>query len=365
MKIFDKYIAKNFLIGYVIAFAVMIGLRIVIDLFVNLDEFTEHSDLSSIAVLKNIFNFYALNTTLYFRDFAGMITVVAAVFSIGKMIQSNEMVALMASGVSLKRIIAPIVALAIVFTGLLFIDQELIIPPLSSKLVRDQDDVAGRESYDVWFITDNKGSLVCSKEFDVQRATLKNPTIITRTKVPESPIWKVTGRIDADKAVYDADTGKWLFENGTFVERGVFDEVQQIDFYQSDLTAEEIPVRCEAEHKNLLSWLQLRKLASHGIKVKDRAQLYYFMHTHVTTPFINLIMLLIALPILVCRDPKTMKSAIILSFIATSSCMIVNFVCNLLASEVIFGRVMPEFWAWLPIFIFLPIALLEIDSMKT
>ena len=40
MKILDKYIAKNFLIGYVIAFCVLIGLRVIIDLFVNLDEFT-------------------------------------------------------------------------------------------------------------------------------------------------------------------------------------------------------------------------------------------------------------------------------------------------------------------------------------
>jgi hypothetical protein len=45
--------------------------------------------------------------------------------------------------------------------------------------------------------------------------------------------------------------------------------------------------------------------------------------------------------------------------------MVVNFVCNLLASEEIFGMVIPEFWAWLPIFIFLPVALIEIDSMKT
>jgi lipopolysaccharide export system permease protein len=366
MKIFDRYIAKNFLIGYIIAFSVIIGLRIFIDLFVNLDEFTEHGELTSIGVLRNIFDFYAVNTTLYFRDFAGMITVVAAVFSIGKMIRSNEMVALVASGVSLKRIITPIVLLAVVFTGVLVIDQELIIPPLSNKIIRDQDFVPGEETYDVWFLTDNKGSLVCSRNYDVASQTLDDPTIITRQKTqPESLVWKVTGRIDADRAVYNPQRGGWQLENGTFVRRDEFDKIQEIDFYESDLTAQEIPVRCEAEHKNLLSWWQLRKLASHGTKVKDRAQLYYYMHSHVTEPIINLVMLLVALPILVCRDPKAMKSAIMISFAATTSCMVVNFVCNLLASEEIFGMVIPEFWAWLPIFIFLPVALIEIDSMKT
>ena len=36
MKILDKYVAKNFLIGYCIAFGVLIGMRITIDLFGSL-----------------------------------------------------------------------------------------------------------------------------------------------------------------------------------------------------------------------------------------------------------------------------------------------------------------------------------------
>ena len=195
MKILDRYVAKNFLIGYVIAFCVLIGLRIIIDLFVNLDEFTEHADLGTLAVIKNILTFYALNSTLYFRDFAGMITVVAAAFSLGKMVRSNELVAVMASGVSLKRVIAPIVILALLLTGLLIVDQEFIIPPLSDRLVRDQDDIPGQESYDVWFISDANGSLICSQRFDVETSTLHNPTIIMRSKKGESVIWEVIGRI--------------------------------------------------------------------------------------------------------------------------------------------------------------------------
>ena len=83
MKILDKYVIKNFLIGYVIAFCVLIGLRMIIDLFVNLDEFTEQPDLGAIDVAKNIVIFYGVNSALYFRDFSGMIMVVAAAFSLG------------------------------------------------------------------------------------------------------------------------------------------------------------------------------------------------------------------------------------------------------------------------------------------
>ena len=141
MKILDKYVAKNFLIGYVIAFSVLIGLRIIIDLFVNLDEFAEQAELGTLVVLKNVLVFYSLNSMLYFRDFAGMITVVAAAFSLGKMVRNNELVAVMSSGVSLQRVILPIIILAIALTGLLVIDQEFLIPSFGSKLVRSHDDI--------------------------------------------------------------------------------------------------------------------------------------------------------------------------------------------------------------------------------
>jgi len=365
MKILDKYIAKNFLIGYLIAFCVLVGLRIIIDLFVNLDEFTEHSDLSNIAVIKNILSYYGLNITLYFRDFAGMITVVAAAFSLAKMVRYNELVAVMASGVSLKRVVVPIFFLALLFTAMLVIDQELIIPPLSDKLVRGQDAVPGQEFYDVWFITDKNGSLICSQRFDVKTSTLHKPTIIVRRKKPDSAIWDVTGWISAEMAVYNSPKKRWDMVSGRLYRKGSHKPAQQLEFYGSDVSPKDIPVLRKSRYKNLLSSQQLAALAGQQTKIKDLSQLYSQKHFRITDPIINFVMLMISLPILVCRDPKTMKSSVAISFGITAACFITTFVCKLLATEVVFERVMPEFWAWLPVFIFLPIAVIELDSMRT
>jgi lipopolysaccharide export system permease protein len=376
MKILDRYVAKNFLIGYCIAFCVLMGLRIIIDLFVNLDEFTEHADLETAEVIKNIFTFYLLNNTLYFRDFAGMITVVAAAFSFGKMVRHNELVAVMASGVSLKRIIFPIVFLAMLLTGVLVIDQELIIPPLADKLVRSQGDVPGQESYNVKFISDGNGSLINSLKFDVETSTLYDPTILLRRQTSRPGIWEVTGRIDAEKAVYNGPAGRWDFytrssETGEWLSHGLLTEFrsgkgrQPTAFYISDITAKDIPVRCESEHKTLLSLRQLTALEAQKIQIRDIAQLSSQKHFRITDPIINLVMLMISLPLLVCRDPKSVKSAVMISFALTGACFIMTFVCKILATELIFDKVMPELWAWLPVFIFLPIAFVELDSMKT
>ncbi len=393
MKILDRYVAKNFLVGYAIAFAVLIGLRVIIDLFVKIDEFTEHLEqYGTAAVIRNILTFYGLNCTLYFRDFAGMITVVAASFSFGRMVRSNELIAIMASGVSLKRIIAPIVFLAVLLTGVLVIDQEFVIPRLADKLVRNHDDIPGQESYEVMFIGDDNGSLICSLRFDVETSTLYKPTILLRKPVDaDTDVWEVTARIDAGKAVYDHQGRQWdlysrdpndpngtewniYFDNpnegrwlpyGVLFEKDSTRKPRPIPFYASNLTPRDIPILCQSEHKTLLGLQQLNQLAKQGTQIRDLVQLYSQKHFRITDPIINLIMLMISLPLLVCRDPKSMKSAVTIAFGLTGACFVLTFACKIIATEAIFDKVMPELWAWLPVFVFLPIAFIELDSMKT
>jgi len=366
MKILDRYIAKNFLIGYAIAFCVLIGLWIVIDLFVNLDEFAKHIDLGALAVARNIVTYYSLSITLYFRDSAGIITVVAAAFSLGKMVRTNELTAIMASGVSLQRVVAPILVLALVLAGLLVADQELIIPALSDKLVRCHEDLPGEESYDAWFIPDSKGSLLCSPRFEVKTASFYDLTILLRQQIDRPGIWKVTGCILADKATYNPHSGQWDLTQGRLIEGGSTQGVVPVASYQApDLLPKNIPVMVMADQaKSLLTWRQLTALSA--LIPKDVGLLYGEKHFRITEPIINFVMLLVSLPVLVCRDPKAMKSAVLVSFGLTAACSLTTFVCKMLSPEpILFNRVMPEFWAWLPVFIFVPIAVIELDSMKT
>jgi lipopolysaccharide export LptBFGC system permease protein LptF len=365
MKILDKYIAKNFLTGYAIAFGVLIGLRIVIELFVNLDEFTEKTGTGTADIIRNILVFYGLRSTLYFRDFAGMITVMAAAFSFGKMVRSGELIAVMASGISLKRVIVPVIILALLSTALFIIDQEFIIPPLADRLVRGEDELAGKEFYDVKFLNDAQGSLLFSPRYDIKTETLNNPTILLRKRTQRTGIWEVTGWLSAQQAEFNPATGRWDLLNGLYMDKKSQRGPVPIISYLSDITPRDIPIRRQAAYKSLLSWTQLRNLAQQGSKIKDLAQLCAQMQSHITDPLINLVMLLISLPILICRDPKSMKSAIIISFAATSLCFVITFICKLFATEVFFDRIIPEFWVWLPVFIFLPVAIIELDSMKT
>ncbi|MFA5554264.1 MAG: LptF/LptG family permease [Phycisphaerae bacterium] len=365
MKLLDKYIAKNFLVGYGIFFGVLMGLRVIIDLFVNIDEFAEQSGIGFFGVLGNILSYYAINSALYFRDFAGIIIVVAASFSIGKMVRSGEFVALMASGVSLTRVIVPILILALILTGLVIIDQEIIIPSLAPHLVRARDALPGEETYRVEFITDANGALIRALNFDVKTATMNYPTILTRRRIPNSLSWTVTGVISAKEAVYDEKANIWRLVEGRYTPKASATGAEPIESFSTDLTPTDIPLRHRAQHLTLLSSSQLSKLAANPTKVRDLAQLHSQKQFRITDPLINIVMLLISLPVLICRDPRSMKSAIAISFVLTGACFITTFICKMMATEVFFENIIPAFWAWLPVFIFLPIAVIEIDSMKT
>jgi lipopolysaccharide export system permease protein len=365
MKILDRYIARHFVWGYAIAFSVLVGMRIVIDLFVNLDEFAEHTDKGMWQVFRHTATYYAIHTTLYFREFAGMITVVAAAFSLGKLVRSNELIAIMASGVSLKRIVAPILAMSILLTGLAVVNQEILIPRFSADLVRHRDQVAGEDFYAAWFLTDRNNSLICGS-FVTGESAFHDITIITRRPMRERPgISEVTGHIQADKAVYNPATRAWDLENGLFIPADDEKGPEPRTEYRADgLVPRDIPVLVMADDKSLLSWRQLGDLIAHN--PRDIAQIYSQKNFRITEHIINLVILLVSLPVLLVRDPRTMKNAVMVSFGLTAACMVVTFGCKMLATEdAVFRSLTPEFWAWLPVFIFVPVAFIELDTMKT
>jgi lipopolysaccharide export system permease protein len=380
MKLLDRYIARNFLYGYCIALFVLMGLFLTIDLFLNVDEFaellTEHPelDLSVLDVVMDIVRFYSIRCALWYKDMAGMIIIIAAVFSLSRMTRNNELIAVMASGMSLKRILAPILVLSVLLTGLMILDQEFLIPEYAYELTRDHDDITYKNVYSIWFMGDEKGSLFCSQQYDETAGTLLEPFIILREQAEGADdVYTVVGTITAAAAVYDDQRQGWVLTEGRQMLLAQ-DELQSasrqltepVDFYPSSLAPEDIPIRKREGFKSLLSLRQLTELERHsGVRKTDMAQLALQKHSRFTDPIINLIMLMVALPVLVCRDPKAMKTAILISFVLTTSCFLVVFICKLFAAEVFLGRVRPALWVWAPIFIFFPLAVIEIDSMKT
>ena len=164
MKTLDRYIVRNFLSSALLWFLILMALRIVTDLFVNMDEFTERDETFS-AMVSHVLGYYSYQSLAYFIELGGVIIVAASTFSLARMNHTNELTAVLGAGVSLHRVVWPVVLCAMLLGGLIIFDQEVVIPRISEKLVRSRDDVPGTHVFPIRLMTDGSGAVWYSRRF--------------------------------------------------------------------------------------------------------------------------------------------------------------------------------------------------------
>lgn len=368
LGIIDRYVSREYLISYLIAIGVLLSLRILVDLFVELDEFVESKDgqaPGAIVVAGYIVNYYGPKIFEYFRDLSGTIVLIAAAFSLARMTRQNELVAILSSGISLKRVIAPIVLLGLLFNCLMIVDQELILPNLANKLVREHDEMGGEKSFPIRLLSDNDGqSMVYSVEFDPKTEIMQKPLIIFRED------YAMTSIIKAESAKWDEKSQSWAFTDG-FMYTDSNDPTKatiKVDSYKSQLTPEFLSVQRNSSYKSLMSNTDLTKLINRGgMKPADKAEAISEKHSRFTDPIINMIMLLVGLPMLVTREKKKNKIAYAYMICGAGGCFLATFACKILAAGNIYVTtdVQRAMISFLPIIIFAPVSLLAVDAIKT
>jgi len=183
MKTLDKYIVKNFLLAVLLCFVALMSIRIVADLFLNIDEFAksrgpEAKDIAT--VVGQMVTYYSYKSLAYFRELGGVIIVAAAAFTLARMNHTNELTAILASGVSLYRVLAPIVICAMGLSLLVLVDSEVLIPRCKEQLLRERDDVGGTEISQVRLLTDDRNSCWYSNHFEPDTGYVDKPLIVLR-----------------------------------------------------------------------------------------------------------------------------------------------------------------------------------------
>ena len=139
MRILDRQRYWNFLKAYLICFVALVGLYVVIDAFSNVDEFTERSD-GTLDLMRVMGRFYLVRMSLFYDRLCGVIAMMAAIFTVTWMQRNNELVAMLAAGVSTPRAIRPVLVAAVLVSAVAVINQELIMPPLGEELQKSHDD---------------------------------------------------------------------------------------------------------------------------------------------------------------------------------------------------------------------------------
>ena len=124
IKRLDWYIIKKFIGTYIFAIALIISISIVFDVNENLAKFTQYH-----APLKAVVFDYYMNFVPYFANlFSPLFVFIAVIFFTSKLAGNSEIIAMLAAGVSFKRLMRPYMISCVLISLLSFYLSAYVIP---------------------------------------------------------------------------------------------------------------------------------------------------------------------------------------------------------------------------------------------
>jgi lipopolysaccharide export system permease protein len=363
MGVLDRYLTRSFVGGYFLLLAVFIGMYILLELMFNLDEFTEDSSRGPLQVLGLIVDYYKYKVPLYYGQLGGAVLAMAGGFTVAAMLRNNEMVALVAAGVPLQRLAAPLIVSSVVLIGLWMANQEFVVPRFAEKIARTHDDVTGVRTSGVYAARDERNAILSAQRLDPISGRLHRVFIIE-----PDPTGAPAGVIQADSAAWDPAAQVWRLTRGVRIWQGP----QQadglgaailktpVDEFAYSLTPEQLVLRRDSQWESLLSLRQLHALRNVP-NLANRATVEANLHLRLTQPLVQLILLLLTLPFFLTRLPPNVITAggkaLLLGGIFF---LVVSLSQSLVRDESAAAMV-----AWAPIFLFGPISVVLLASAKT
>lgn len=128
-KILDRYIIGKFLGTYIFAIILILAITVMFDVNEKLDAFLK-------APLKATLFDYFLNFLPYFANqFSPLFTFIAVIFFTSKLADNSEIIAMLSSGMSFRRLMRPYLVSAAVIACCTYVLSAYIIPPANVKRI--------------------------------------------------------------------------------------------------------------------------------------------------------------------------------------------------------------------------------------
>ncbi len=365
----DRYLLFLYLRVLTICFATVSGLMIVIHVFTNLDEFLRYSQQEETALLKVMFDYYGPYTLYIFERLSAMLALLALLFVIAWLNKTNEFTALLAAGVTKRRVVRPL----LIASGVVILSaaaaREWAIPRFQDRLDRNPQDLVGpralRPTYDPDAVALIKGKhlLPASSEIVLPNWTIQGGPLADN----------FAPRILATSAKFQAATDKvpagyLLTEVTTPKEIDRLDSVTTADGQPLLMTAKDTPwlapgscflaskiefemLRGGSVWKQFASTLELIRHLR-GENVRGGNDLRVSIHNRILRPAIDWTVLLLGIPVLLTRPDRHMfwVAGACLGIVAGFTGVAIGL--SALGSS---GTLLsPPLATWMPLLIFLP-----------
>lgn len=378
MRKIDRYLLRQFVQVFLICFVSLAGLYTVIDAFGRLDDFTTGDQSLGEAALS-AGRYYAMQSIGFFNKTSGVLTLIAAMFTVTWIQRHNEMTALLAAGVPRLKVLMPVLVASVGIALGAAALREFVLPEIREELSLDSKDLAGDRTVDLKPRYDNVTDILLGgQRVNLATQTIENASFSlpprlsgtfgkqvqaksARYLAAEGPrpagyvLNEVTTptNIDAQPPVKDKDGGvivittrdaPWLQPGQAFLVSGVSFEL-------------------------LASGTQWRDLASTSELVRELANpstdlgpdVRVAVHSRVVQPMLDITLLLIGLPLVVSRGSGNPFVAIGLCVAVVTAFFILTLGGQALGGG---GWIQPALGAWLPLMAFVPVAAFQAESLR-
>jgi lipopolysaccharide export system permease protein len=378
MRIIDRYLLRQFLKTFAICYVSLAGLYIVFDAFTNLEEFLRCADECG-GLWRLLGTFYGYRSILFFDRTAGLLTLVAGMFTITWVQRHNEMTALLAAGVSRQRIVAPIIAAAVTIALLATLNRELVIPQLRDQLGRKPRDLLGDQAQPIHPRYDNQTDvLLRGKHTYSDEQRISEPSFLLPGTLSEYGT-----QLIAEDAFYRPPSGD---QPGGYLLRGVehpkgLEEKASLRLGERPvlitprdapgwLKTDECFLASEVTFDQLTGGRAFREFSSTAQLIaglRDQAMAFgadlrVAIHARFVQPLLDMTLFFLGFPLVAGRDNRNVFLAIGLCLAVVVVFMLVTLGLQHLGAISLLKP--PALAAWAPLILFVPLAVWQSESLR-
>jgi lipopolysaccharide export LptBFGC system permease protein LptF len=307
----DRYVLRYFWSSLAVVFVFFFGFFMVIDLFAHAEDFIDSARKNAIparVMAMRVAGYYLFKSPSVFLQVAPFVTVIGALVAVARMNRSNELIPVLMSGRSIFRMLRPLFVAALFLGCFMLVVQEFVAPAASDRRLAQYSFLAGgRTSVRVKSdLGDEEGNQWTKVEIDPIGHRLE--TAKAYRIVMAGGATRVE-RTDLAGATYDAARAGWRREGGIkIVTDGAVHEERTVDLFPSSLS----PQQMLAQEKDPfdLSFAEL----GHLFAQSRQPRFQVLMHYHVTFPFANLLLLLLAIPFVLRYDRQRVMQGLAVAF---------------------------------------------------
>jgi len=206
INILDKYIIKKFIGTYFFAILIFIVIVIIFDISEKIDEFVEKG-----ATLEGIvFQYYANFIPYFMNMFNPLFVFIAVIFFTSKLASHSEIIAMLAGGVSFKRLLYPYFLSSLVIALLSLFLNLVVIPPANKVRLEFQENYISDKyvntNRDIHFQL-SPGTYVYMESFNSWNNTASRFTLETIQG------HTIVSKLSAETAVWDTTIQGWKLYN--------------------------------------------------------------------------------------------------------------------------------------------------------